>query len=155
MRSQTSPALRIVDVSSADAELLAAIHATGFHAPWSADDFALFLRQPGMMAWAAGVEDATGFILVRHVADEAEVVTIAVTPATRQHGIGRALVAHALDVLRARGVATVYLEVATNNVAAIALYRRVGFKASATRRNYYKESPDPAARDATLMRCDL
>src|SRR5947207_13524315 len=98
----------IVPIGVHDAALLAAIHATSFPAPWSEEDFALFLRQPGMAAWAGGIKTASGFILTRRVADEAEILTIAVMPAARQRGIARAVLMRALEELRKRGLASAY-----------------------------------------------
>ncbi len=51
-----------------------------------------------------------------------------VRPAYRRRGLGRAGLAALLDECRRRGVRAVHLEVARDNEAAHALYRRVGFR---------------------------
>jgi ribosomal-protein-alanine N-acetyltransferase len=146
----------VVPVTSADADVLARIHATSFPSPWKADDFTLFLNQREVAGWATGQDDMpSGFILVRYVADEAEVMTIAVDPAARGNGLGRALLAHAIADLRGRGVRTMFLEVGVRNVPAIALYRMMGFVACGKRKGYYEENAETGGGDAAVMRLDL
>jgi tRNA threonylcarbamoyl adenosine modification protein YeaZ/ribosomal-protein-alanine acetyltransferase len=76
---------------------------------------------------------------------EYEVHTIGVDPAYQGRGIGRRLLGELLD-FAAGGV--VHLEVRTDNTAAIALYRSVGFVEVGVRRRYYRVS----GADAYTMR---
>ena len=76
---------------------------------------------------------------------EYEVHTIGVDPAYQGRGIGRRLLGELLDVA---GGAVVHLEVRTDNAAAIALYRSVGFAQVGLRRRYYRIS----GADAYTMR---
>ena len=76
---------------------------------------------------------------------EYEVHTIGVDPAYQGRGIGRRLLDALLEF--ADG-ADVYLEVRTDNEAAIALYRSVGFDQVGLRRRYYRVS----GADAYTMR---
>ncbi len=78
---------------------------------------------------------------------EYEVHTIGVDPAYQGQGIGRLLLDAVLD--RAHG-GTVYLEVRTDNAAAIALYHRAGFIEVGRRKRYYRVS----GADAYTMRRD-
>ncbi|MGE2735440.1 ribosomal protein S18-alanine N-acetyltransferase [Mycolicibacterium vaccae] len=68
---------------------------------------------------------------------EYEVHTIGVDPAYQGKGIGRQLLERLLDY--ADG-ATVFLEVRTDNEAAIALYESVGFTRVGLRKRYYRVS---------------
>lgn len=70
---------------------------------------------------------------------EFEVHTIGVDPAHQGRGVGRELLAALLDYA-AGGV--VHLEVRTDNAAAIALYRDVGFVETGVRRRYYRNGAD-------------
>ena len=79
--------------------------------------------------------------------DEAEIITLGV--ARKRQGIGRALLAEGLARLRALGVVTLFLEVAVENEAAIALYAGFGFVESGRRRAYYENGGD-----ALMMRRD-
>ena len=138
-------------VGTADAERLAAIHASAFDAPWSAAELAGFLADRGAFALAADAEgELAGFILCRALAGEAEVLTLAVRPELRRRGVGAALLAAAATL--AKPVAdAMFLEVAHDNAAAIALYERAGFETVGRRSAYYVSRPGAAA-DALVMR---
>lgn len=70
---------------------------------------------------------------------EFEVHTIGVDPVHQGRGVGRRLLADLLDYADG-GV--VYLEVRTDNAAAIALYRDVGFVETGVRKRYYRNGAD-------------
>jgi ribosomal-protein-alanine N-acetyltransferase len=145
----------LTPASAADAEALAAAHATSFAAPWSAADFADLLASPGVFALAARTPDGVrGFILARAVAGEAEILTLAVDPARRRQGAARALLAAAEGAALAAGAETLFLEVAVDNPAAIALYRGAGFEPAGRRRDYYARAT-AAAVDALVLRKTL
>ncbi|MEU0495438.1 ribosomal protein S18-alanine N-acetyltransferase [Mycobacterium sp. NPDC006124] len=78
---------------------------------------------------------------------EYEVHTIGVDARFQGRGIGRVLLDHLLTI--ADG-GTVFLEVRTDNVAAIALYESVGFTVMGVRKRYYRIS----GADAYTMRRD-
>jgi ribosomal-protein-alanine N-acetyltransferase len=92
-------------------------------------------------AFAADAWDAASFmsfLLLRVVADEAEVITLGVV--RKRRGVATHLLKAALD--RLVGVARVHLEVAEGNAGAIALYERFGFTRTGRRPAYY---PDGSA----------
>lgn len=137
-----------------EAARLAAIHAEAFdgpdETPWGAAAFADLLGQAGVFA----VEAPDGFILMRAVADEAEILTLAVRPGARRRGEGGRLVGEGVLAAARRGAARVFLEVAEDNAAARALYARAGF-AEAGRRPGYYAGADGARRDALILATDL
>ncbi len=132
-----------------DAARLAAIHAASFTnpRPWSGDEIASLLSGAGCFLLA----EAEGFLIGRVVADEAELLTLAVSPIARRKGIGTTLLASFLARVRAEGAAAAFLEVAADNDAAIALYRKHGFSDAGRRRGYYCDS-GAAPVDAIVMR---
>ena len=81
-----------------------------------------------------------GFSLARSVADESELLLIAVDPARHREGIGGNLLEDFFVRARAAGAARVHLEVRDGNQA-VALYRAAGFELVGSRRNYYR-GPD-------------
>ena len=96
---------------------------------------------------------AAGFSLSRAVADEAELLLIAVDPDRQGHGAGSLLLRHFIAAARAHGASRMHLEVRDGNPA-VALYQRSGFLPAGRRRNYYK-GPDGERYDAvTLMLVD-
>ena len=132
------------------AQALADLHGEAFAAPWPASAFADLLDQAGVVL--EGGND--GFILIRTVADEAEILTLAVRPAGRRQGLGARLVRAATDRARAAGATRMFLEVAEDNAPARALYDALGFAAAGRRPRYYARADGPAA-DALLLVLNL
>lgn len=129
-------------------EALAALHARCFpeHSlprPWRAEEFAALLAQPGSLL----LTRPGGFLLGRVILDEAELLTLAVAPEARRHGIGRDLCAEFAATSRARGAAHGFLEVASDNAPAQALYASTGWREAGRRRGYYGPG-----RDALVLR---
>jgi ribosomal-protein-alanine N-acetyltransferase len=129
-------------------EALAALHARAFDRPWRAQDIAAVLREPGGAALQAG-SPPSGFILLRLIVGEAEILTLAVEPMRRRAGLGLTLVEAALKHTETCGADTIWLEVAEDNAAARALYVHAGFTEIGRRRGYYQR-PDGAV-DALVM----
>jgi len=139
----------IGEATPAHAAALAAIHAAAFppRDSWGADAISLQLALPGAFGL---IDDRGGMLLGRVVADEAEVLTLAVAPAARRQGIATALLRAAQAHARALGVHAMFLEVATGNAAALALYRHGGFAEVGRRRRYYAD-----ASDALVLRVNI
>ena len=131
------------------AAALAAIHAASFPPAeqWGADAMALQLGLPG----AFGLYHlGGGMVLARAVADEAEILTIAVMPERRRGGLGAGLLRAAMAGAAARGAHGMFLEVAVTNLAARGLYERHGFVKVGERPRYY-----PGGGDALVLRAAL
>jgi ribosomal-protein-alanine N-acetyltransferase len=67
------------------------------------------------------------------------VVSVAVMPEHRRHGVGEALVAKALEAIKLYGAKQCYLEVRVSNEEAIGLYKKLGFEVTRTMRGYYAD----------------
>ena len=134
------------------AEELAEIHALAMtdQAPWGVPTFESFLRFPGAILCA----EPHGFALGRVIADEAELLTLAVRPDARRQGIGRRCLEAFQENARDGGAARVFLEVATTNAAARALYDQAGFAQVGHRKAYYR-APDGQIKDAIVMEKSL
>jgi len=133
-------------ICAADAAALAGLHALAFPPPeaWGADAMRLMLEMPGSFGlW----QPDAGLVLARVAADEAEILTIGVVPAARRRGLGAALLLAAVAGAAAGGAATMFLEVAADNQAALGLYAAVGFMPVGRRRDYYG-----TGRDAEVLR---
>lgn len=145
----------VAPVKPADYDALEDIHAASFIAPWSADEQAAMGEQPGVATFVArrgsvgSSSRPIGFITVRRVADEAEVLTMAVHPRHRGAGVGRLLLDAALRHLYTERVVKVFLEVDPANEPALALYRRSGFETVGERPDYYP-SNDGRQRALTM-----
>ncbi len=155
-----TPDAPLVDLATdADFDALASIHSEGFPHGWDAGELAALAGQPVNQCYVArrdGEAIPSGFVLVRDTSEEAEIVTVAVSQRARRVGVGFALLAHAILELRRAGTKKLFLEVAENNVAAIALYRRLGFAKVGTRKAYYtSQAAGGAAPAALVMQLDL
>ena len=100
----------------------------------------LVLEEAGVLA---------GFIGVKHVAGEVDVMTVAVAPEKRGRGCARALVRAVLEAPESCGARRVHLEVRPSNKAARALYASLGFTQTGLRKGYYGDE------DAVLMTLEL
>ncbi len=144
--------MRLRLAKASDANALARIHAACFAAPWNASVFAEFLRAGGSFAFLASAGRAfAGFILCRVIADEAEVLTLAILPSQRRRGLARRLLAAGASVAGARGATALFLEVADDNLPAVALYRMELFVSVGRRAGYYAASGETPV-DALVMR---
>ncbi|MBV9750076.1 MAG: GNAT family N-acetyltransferase [Acetobacteraceae bacterium] len=124
---------------------MALLHAAAFPPidRWSATAFATQLALPGVFGL---IDERGGLALARVIADEAELLTIAVHPAARRQGIGRTLLTAVLSEAARRGAVTVFLEVAESNAPAHALYASLAFTPVGRRKGYY------ASADALVLR---
>ena len=93
--------------------------------------------RPGSPAWlflaerdgqAVGVFLANQIVSVEKGGETLWIEELYVTPAARRTGVARALLAHALDQARRRGLRAFDLEVVPTQAAALALYRALGFE---------------------------
>src|SRR5690606_20570209 len=128
-------------LAPASADIVAAIHAECFSISWSADEFASLLSQETVFGFSASLPGRRpdGFVLARHAAGEAEILTIAVHPTRQGRGIGRVLMDAVLRHLHAERTEALFLEVEENNRRALALYRRLGFSQVGQRPGYYSQ----------------
>ena len=128
---------------------LAALHASCFTdapPPWSAPEFAGSLQGHGAFLLLR----PAAFLLGRVIAGEAELLTLAVVPDARRHGLGRDLTLQFAATSRARGADVAFLEVAEDNHPARALYIGLGWTEVGRRRRYYGPQTD-----ALVMRIRL
>jgi ribosomal-protein-alanine N-acetyltransferase len=85
--------------------------------------------------------DIVGFVISTVYADgkalHGHVLTIEVLPAYRRSGVGRALLREAESIFRQMYVKSLTLEVREDNVAAIGLYRKLGYEVIGRLKNHY------------------
>lgn len=148
--------LHIEPGEEADAKDLARIHATGFYRGWPSEEFSVFLADRNTPVYVAcdAKRRIAGFALIRTVLDEAELLSIAVDPRWRNKKIGRALLEAVFADLMLSPVKRMFLEVDEQNLAAIRLYQRLGFKTISSRKGYYAR-PDGSSATALVMARDL
>jgi ribosomal-protein-alanine N-acetyltransferase len=90
-----------------------------------------------------------GFVVARRMADEMEILNLAVDVAFRRCGVASRLLEAAFELGRALGAKSVFLEVRASNVGAITFYERQGFTQVGRRPRYYS---DPLENAVVLSR---
>ena len=136
--------------AEADLDAIIEIERHSFKQPRSRDSYRDELARPhATLSVARATGTIVGFTLVWLVADEAELLVIATHPDARRRGIGAALLTAALAQVRTARV--MHLEVRAGNLAAQALYEKLGFAQVGRRRGYYADDGE----DAVLMTATL
>lgn len=119
-------------------EVMSAAFDRRYGEAWTRSQCAGILPMPGVRLTLAKLSDGAiaGFSLLRTVADDAELLLIAVDPPFRRKGIGRMLLGHFLDHAAKAKARRAHLEVRAGNPA-VAMYRSNGFEPVGRRRKYY------------------
>ncbi len=128
-------------------EEMARLHTETFlHEPWSAGFMEKLLRRTGAFGLIAQAPSPSpplfGFTIAQQALDEAEILTITVGRKHQRTGIGGMLLDRLVNDMKNRGVKTLFLDVATDNHPALALYHSRDFLECGLRRNYYRNGTD-------------
>jgi len=147
--------VRIRHLEWGDVDAVVAIQAASPEiAQWNAPDYQR-VAQGDMAGWVAAggsaISPLAGFIVARRVADDLEILNLAVRKEARRQGVGSLLVAEALAWAKSYGAGRAILEVRASNEAALQFYRCHGFQPAGRRPRYY-QSP---AEDALLLAARL
>ena len=148
-----------------DCEAIAAIEAQRFSTVFDRGRLLTFMK---MRAFCGFVDDLNtpnflntvdnlnkpsnlaGYLLATTIIDEAEILSLAVSTDHQKCGRGAGLLRHFLAYIAEQDVKSVFLEVAADNVSALALYHRYGFAEFGRRPSYFRRSDGNC--DAILMR---
>lgn len=135
--------VRLEPGASHDLDAVMAVMETAFESQfgeaWTRSQCAGILPMLGVsliLARAPKDGNPAGFFLCRTVADEAELLLLAVAPEHQRRGIGRRLLDHFVACANAEGASRVHLEVRDGNPA-VRMYKAAGFTPVGRRRNYY------------------
>lgn len=118
---------------------------------WSAELFWAELAHPQLRQYLIAEDDhgtLLGYAGVQFGGAEADVQTLAVSPAAQGRGLGGILLRDLIARAFRAGATSLLLEVRADNEPAIALYDRHGFTRISIRRRYYQ----PGDVDAWVMR---
>ena len=135
------------------------LHGERFYRGWGDGEFHSLMTQSNVFGFTTRITNAAsaalgGFVLAREVAGEAEILTVAVSDRFPRLGLGWRLMLAAIREVKARGGEAVFLEVDEGNVAAIGLYRKLGFVKVAERKGYFDDGRGNKST-ALVMRLDL
>ena len=145
-------------IDALDLDRAARLHRAAFapmgERPWTRQDMAELLATPagGGLILRIDNEDA-GVVLWRTIADEAELLTLAVDARHRRRGVGAALLTQVIERSRRQGARQLFLEVGVDNPGARSLYAQAGFVEVGRRAGYYQRPTGFA--DALILRLAL
>lgn len=152
--SQAEQGLILRPMSLADVPAVYEIDARSYTLPWSERAYRYEISQnSSARLWVAELPGEQGDLLVVGmvvtwiILDEAHIGTIATHPQYRRRGVAQALMRQALRDARQQGAQQALLEVRRSNLAAQALYHKLGFKITGVRPRYYQDNQE----DALLM----
>lgn len=123
---------------------------------YSKREMRAYMKYPGAECIVAETDavnpHSAGFCLTALHAGVGYVITIDVLTEFRRQGVGHMLIAEAEERLAVRGARMVALETATDNVSAIAFWRKHGYRERGIHKNYYPNGRDAYAMTKTLSR---
>jgi len=123
-----------------------------FQQPYSREIFEEELKIKAAQVWVATYRrKIVGYIDFWRVADEIELVSIAVHPQFYRQGIARVLMEGMFKDAVLHNVRHIVLDVRINNHMAQKLYEQFGFKRVGLRKKYYSDNQE----DARIMRKDF
>lgn len=125
-----------------DIPKVAAIFAESIPSPWQAEALSSALCDPHMQILVWDEEDILGAVLFSTCLDEGEILSVATKKTARRRGIARALLTHVMS--HSAEITAFFLEVRSQNAAALSLYRALGFSEIAVRKRYYSAPSDDA-----------
>jgi [ribosomal protein S18]-alanine N-acetyltransferase len=158
MSTAPAPTLTLAEGGPRDLdEVMATMNAAFdpvFGEAWTKSQCSGILGLIGVWLVLARIDGRTaGFALSRVIADEAELLLLAVPPAQRRMGVGSALLQAVADEARARGAERIHLEMRDGNPAAY-LYNHAGFHEVGRRKAYYR-GRGGSSFDAITLACRL
>jgi [ribosomal protein S18]-alanine N-acetyltransferase len=135
-----------------DLETVLQIESASFSRPWTRSHFLDELQSPFGFPLVAQTPEGcvAGYLCLKILLDEAEILDVAVECSQRGRGVGQTLVHAGFELCRATQVRLVFLEVRVGNQAAIGLYSRLGFRESGRRKHYYENGEDALLMEYTL-----
>jgi len=140
------------------AEEIAALHVKLFNPAWDTAAIKSLLEHPAATSLIAVAgsqkKSVIAFVIGQLAADEAEILSIGVSPDWQRVGLATGLLEGLTRAARRGGAKRVFLEVADDNVPGLALYRKLGFVEVGRRKRYY-ERPGSAPVDALTLALDL
>ena len=139
--------MRIVPMADCHIAPLAELERACFAHPWSEESLREELDNPLALFQVAEDEDGRvlGYVGVHFVADEGFITNVAVSPAARRRGVGRALLQALTDYGTTQRMYRITLEVRVSNTPAIALYEGMGYTRDGVRPGFYRDPTEDAA----------
>jgi ribosomal-protein-alanine N-acetyltransferase len=146
--------LRMRKMDHGDLPSVLKIENLNYKFPWSEGVFKDCFRAMNYVNWVceAPEDNIVGYCIISVAAGEAHVMNISVSPDFQRQGAGRKMLEHLVEYARSRAH-KLYLEVRPSNIAAVNLYRQIGFREIGVRKGYYPAKD--GREDAIMFELDL
>jgi len=129
------------------------IESRAYEYPWSRGVFADCLNAGYSCQLIWDGTKLLGYSLVAIAAGEAHLLNLCIDPMQHRRGYAGQFLQIVLRSAAGLGARAVYLEVRPSNLAALALYRKFGFKQVGLRKGYYRA--DKSREDAVILSRDI
>ncbi|MDW8236957.1 MAG: ribosomal protein S18-alanine N-acetyltransferase [Aquificaceae bacterium] len=117
---------------------------------WDKRAFEREFKVPNSRRWVLEIQDQViGYCIIWIVADEAQIMSIAIDKAHQGKGLGKFLLASVLEKIFDE-VKIVTLDVKSSNFKAIRLYQSFGFEMVSYRSRYYQSGKDAIQMELKL-----
>lgn len=144
--------MKIVNLSINNIPAVAELEKECFVHPWSEQSIRDYFGNPDAHFFvatensenSADVSEVVGYIGSYIICDEAYITNVAVKKASRQRGIGTALLEKCMDCAENSGATFISLEVRLSNTPAISLYKKAGFESAGVRPSFYRDPTEDA-----------
>ncbi|MGE0086966.1 MAG: ribosomal protein S18-alanine N-acetyltransferase [Desulfococcaceae bacterium] len=136
--------------TEADIASLMAVERLCFTRPWGYISFSAELSAETGYNYTAREKSEipdnriAGYLFFRVIADEMQILRIAVAPDWRRQGLAGQILGMGLQTALEAGAAASFLEVRASNIPALALYAGLGFRRIGQRPGYYPETGEDA-----------
>ena len=136
-------AINIVNVQENYIEDIFKIEQSEIIVPWSKDALLNLIRQQNIIFRVMLKDDEViGYYSFQKIFEEGYINNIAIKKEYQSKGFGTQLFLDLIDRADKFEVKALTLEVETDNIKAISLYKKFGFIVEGTRKNFYKNSKD-------------
>ena len=141
--------MRLREMNLADVDAIMRIEQEVHGHPWTRGNFTDALKSNSVCKVYEDGEEMLGYVVLMPAVDEIELLNISIAAIHQRKGLGRKLLGDVMEVARRMAMRRMLLEVRPSNLAALGLYRDVGFCQIGLRRGYYPT--DNGREDAMVM----
>lgn len=107
--------------------------------PWSYENYiSSFDNKNHKIYLLENANQIIGTIVIAQAVDEAEIIQLWIKKEFQHNGYGKILLQYAIGELKKNNAAQIFLEVRSDNIPAISLYKNFGFLEVGKRNDYYK-----------------
>ncbi|NLL73936.1 MAG: ribosomal protein S18-alanine N-acetyltransferase [Clostridiales bacterium] len=135
----------IRDMLEVDLDMVCKIEEETFSDPWSKTSFLKSISDANNHYLVAIIDSKlVGYCGYYGVSGEGYIYNVAVDKDYRRQGIGYQMLVELIKKAEARGITALTLEVRQSNMAAIHLYKRLGFSQEGIRKDFYTKPIEDA-----------